>query len=95
MGFFDSMKKGFDNETNRINDSREHSSYKTVKERDNDHYDNLCGQSDGALLNKMKSTSTSEDDKKIIISILERRGYVQVKKKKSGGEMLSAFDRKS
>lgn len=85
MSFFDSLKKGFNEESERINESKQRSNYKTLLAKEWEHFDNLNSQSDGALLSKFNSIFISDNDKEIIVSILEGRGY----KKNNKGQ----FDR--
>lgn len=75
MGFFDSFNKSFKEESQQSADRRERSTYRTVAQQDIDHYNELDRQSDGALINKMKSTYVSDKDKVIIDQILKNRGY--------------------
>lgn len=77
MGFFDSFKASFDEKSKQINESKERNNYKTVKKREQEHYNALDRQSDGDLLNKINNHFISDDDKKIIAGILEERGYVK------------------
>ena len=81
MGFFDSMKKSFDEEKQKSSERKANSTYNTVAQRESDHYNGLDKQSDGALLGKFNSLFTSDKDKKIIAKILESRGY---EKRKNG-----------
>lgn len=82
MGFFDSFKAGVDEQREQISKSKEYSNYKTVKDRNQEHYDDLNKNSDGALLGKMNSDFTSIDDKKIVDEILRERGYIRNEKGK-------------
>ena len=75
MGFFDSMKKGFDEESKKAAKRQSRSSYRTVVQRESDHCENLDKQSDGVLLGKLNGIFTSDSDKNIIATILEGRGY--------------------
>ena len=75
MGFFDSMKKGFEDESNKIKESREHSNYRTVKAQEQERYDDLNRKSDSALFSKMNSAFTSNTEKNTIAMILNERGY--------------------
>ena len=76
-GFFESMQKSFDEETKRIADRQSRSRYRNVVQRDADAYNNFALQSDGSLLQKYNSDFTSDEDKLIIASILECRGYTK------------------
>ena len=75
MGFFDSFKKGFEDASNKENERQRTSSYRTVKQRDSEHFNELNRESDSILLNKMKSAFISDEDKRIIDGILRSRGY--------------------
>ena len=75
MGFFDSFRASFDEKRKQINESKERNNYKTLKEREQEHYNALDRQSDSALLNKIKHISTSDSDKAIIDGILQARSY--------------------
>ena len=75
QGFFDNMKKGFEEESQRSAKRQEYSTYRNVVQQDEDYYNRFAGQSDGALLQKYNSSFTSEKDKKTIADILESRGY--------------------
>jgi hypothetical protein len=73
MGFLDNFKKSFDDESQRLDELRKNSSYRTVKQREADFND----QSDSALLGKINGMFTSDEDKEIIAVILRKRGYVK------------------
>lgn len=73
--FFDSMQKGFDEESQRAAERQTHSQYRNVVQCDEDYYNQFAQQSDGALLQKYNSPFTSDKDKQTIASILESRGY--------------------
>lgn len=75
MVFFYSMKKSFEEEKQKSVERQAKSNYRTVVQRESDHYKELDSQSDSALLGKYNSLFTSETDKKIIAGILESRGY--------------------
>ena len=75
MGFFDSMKKTFEEESRKAENRKAHSNYKTLLQLDNERYDTFNGQNDGSLLGKFNSPFTSDEDKKVISRILESRGY--------------------
>lgn len=75
MGFFDSMKKSFDEENAKSEERRANSTYRTVTQIESDHYDELDSLSDSALLGKYNGFFTSDADKKVIAVILESRGY--------------------
>ena len=75
VGFFDSFKKGFEDASKKENERQRTSSYRTVKQRDSEHFNELNRESDSILLNKMKSAFISDEDKRIIDGILRSRGY--------------------
>lgn len=75
MGFFDSFKKGFEDASKKENERQRTSSYRTVKQRDSEHFNEINRESDSILLNKMKSAFISDEDKRIIDGILRSRGY--------------------
>lgn len=76
MGFFDSLKKGFDEKTKELDDLKYYSSgYQTVQERDKPQYDGFNRQSDDVLIKKYKDPSTSKNDREILALILIERGY--------------------
>ena len=74
MGFLDSFKKGLEEKTNTINETRNHN-YMTVIDREQGRYNNLNKQNDADLIEKIKSEHTSKSDKYIILEILINRGY--------------------
>lgn len=76
MGFFDSMKKNFDEETKRAQEREQHSNYRTVVQADSDRMAKFSSRSDGDLINRHKNLNTSEEDKAFIADILRSRGYV-------------------
>ena len=75
MGFFDSLKKGYEEESQRSTERQERSTYKTLQQQKEDHFLKLNSQSDGELMRKYRSPLTSDEDKKTILSILKGRGY--------------------
>ena len=77
MGFFDSFKKSFEEENQRLSEQQKYSNYRTVEQRELDRRNELSRKSDGILLNKMRDTFTSDEDKKLIKQILKERGYWQ------------------
>ena len=77
MGFFDSFKKSFEEENQRLSEQQKYSNYRTVEQRELDRRNELSRKSDGILLNKMRDTFTSDGDKKLIKQILKERGYWQ------------------
>ncbi|MEY8325875.1 hypothetical protein AALB47_18495 [Lachnospiraceae bacterium 54-11] len=76
MGFLDSMKKKFDEETKRAQEREQHSNYRTVVQADSDRIAKFSSRSDGDLINRHKNLNTSEEDKDVIADILGSRGYV-------------------
>lgn len=75
QSFFDSMKKGFEEESQRSANRQKHSTYRNIVQQDEDYYNRFAEQSDGTLLQKYNAPFTSEKDKKTIAGILESRGY--------------------
>lgn len=75
MGFFDSFNKSFNEESRESAKRQEYSSYKTVKQKKSDHFNELNSQSDSILLGKIKGIFISDEDKKTIENILINRGY--------------------
>jgi hypothetical protein len=77
MSFLDSFKKGYSNEAESLAKRRERSTYKTVREQEQERYDNFRQESDSDLMRKYRAEYTSDDDKEIIFSVLSNRGYVR------------------
>ena len=75
MGLFDRIKKVLEDASKKENERQRTSSYRTVKQRDSEHFNELNRESDSILLNKMKSAFISDEDKRIIDGILRSRGY--------------------
>jgi hypothetical protein len=75
MGFFDSFKKSFEEESRKSAERQANSNYRTVVQKESDHYSKLDSQSDGALLGMLNGIFTSDEDKVIIDRILKKRGY--------------------
>lgn len=81
MGFFDSFKDSFKKSMETANNNereklkRNDRYYRTVVQEDREFYKSLNCQSDSSLMNKYRSSYTSDDEKSIIITILRRRGY--------------------
>lgn len=76
MGFFDSLKEGFLGSYNKESDRlSRRSGYKTVLEKEYERQEHFSCLGDGELLTKLKSTWTSDDDKRYIVAELESRGY--------------------
>lgn len=73
--FFNGMRKGFDDENERIAERQSHSRYRTVVQADEEYYNKFDQQGDSSLLQKYNSSFTSAEDKQIIAKILESRGY--------------------
>lgn len=80
MGFFDSMKKGFETEQSNINNRHYFdSNYRNVAQRRNDRFNELNAKDDGFLLRKYKTLSDEDreekEEKTMIGQILSSRGY--------------------
>jgi hypothetical protein len=73
MGFFDSMKKGFEEESQKLGELRARNSHRNPREREKE----FKNQSDSVLLREMNSPHTSDADKIIIDGILKGRGYTK------------------
>ena len=75
MGFFDSFKEGFEKGNQEAANRQQYSEYQREKQKEREHHNRFNNQSDGVLLNKMRDTFTSNEDKAIIDNILKGRGY--------------------
>ena len=73
MGFFDSMKKAYDEDVKNMEDRRKCSSYKTVESRDRADLERLHNLSDSELLNLYRKAGAWEEEK--IESVLEARCF--------------------
>lgn len=74
MGFLDSFRQSFDDKSDRYAQQQSYSDYRTSREVEKE----LEGQTDSRLLQKMKSSFTSDEEKRMIHGILLRRGYTKV-----------------
>lgn len=82
MGFFDSLKKGFEEGSQSAAERQANSRYRTLAQQEYERYSELDALSDTALLEKLRSPFTSESDKATIDQILNLRGYTKYETKK-------------
>ena len=85
MGFLDDFKKGFNQgfkvESVKSRQRIKNSDYQTEEQRKYSQYQNFNKKTDSELLNKVKNPNISEEDRKMMETILSNRGYI----KKSNG----------
>lgn len=81
MGFWDSFRKGYEEESEKIADRQEISNYVTYKqeleEREQNYFGVLNSLDDGTLLRSKKSKFIPDKDKENINRLLENRGYIK------------------
>ena len=77
MGFFDSMKKGFEEENKANEERRSRSRYQTVAQMDSDRYNKYASKSDGELIALSNAIYLSEEEKELAANILIERGYTK------------------
>lgn len=73
MSFFDSFKKGFEDQNEKTAERQAKS--RALEQEEYDHFCDLNRQSDSILLNKLNGIFMSVSDKKIVEEILISRGY--------------------
>lgn len=82
MGFFDDfrdgLRKGSEEESERSARRQSSSSYRTWKDEEREAERKFESYSDSRLLQEVNSSFTSDENKRIIHSILLRRGYKKV-----------------
>ncbi len=82
MGFFDDfaggVRKGMKEESERSAKRQSYSRYRTSLEEERDLKRKLESRSDSRLLQDMKNSYTSDEEKRVIHGILILRGYTKV-----------------
>ena len=86
MGFLDSFRNSYKTEKEKSIKRQQNSTYRTLKQQQSDWINELNSLSDSKLIEKVRSDFTSKTDKKIIMCLLSRRGYIMNKN--------GTFDRK-
>ena len=86
MGFMDSFRDSYKIEKEKSNKRQQNSTYRTLNQQRSEWIIKFNSLPDSKLLEKLRSDSTTEDDKQVIETILSRRGYI----KRSNG----MFDRR-
>ena len=76
MGFFDSFKRGYQQETTNRAEGQQYSSYKTLETIEREQLMKLKSKSDAELMREYKSSLTRKDEEhsEKVLKILNSRG---------------------